>query len=270
MTKRGYSIRAITVIVMLIIGAFVVMPAAAQAYPSGVEFYPAVYGAFSELYPRAKYLEIDFYNNSFTFTGITGYSLLTPTSYDLKVQLKNGKIELTPDKIYQKDLETGRWVRVRAFGLYSFKRASKVITDKMIEIARSESLMERHQRAAMADIFFVQTIMKNFTELAFQDFIDNYAKGSVFTMTGKISDATEYNRPINGVTYRYRIQLSLNTDDPGDVYLEGFFPNVWCFLYTNDPSVIRLSKNIDYTARGTLSSASKSGSSVVLSLVESN
>ena len=269
MTKRNFSRKAMIVIALLVFGAFIAAPAAGQAYPSGKEFYPAVYGTFTELYPNARCTNIDFYNNTYTFTAITGYALLNPISYDLKVQLKNGNIDLTYDKIYQKDTSTGRWAQVRSFGFYNWKNASKAMTDKMIAIASDPALYEKIEREAMSDIFFVHSIMKNFTELAFKDFVDNYAKGSIFNVTGQVFEVKESNRVINDTSYKYQIQMSFNTADPTDAYLSSpLGANVWCFFYTNDDGVVRLSKSAQLSIKGRLTGASKSTSSVSLTLVD--
>jgi len=83
-------------------------------------------------------------------------------------------------------------------------------------------------------------------------------KVSVTYATGGVifSFAFLYIPSINANTFFYKIRKLIF--------------NTYGAFYINDPSVIRLSKNVDYTTRGVLSSARKDGSSVILSLVESN
>jgi len=270
MKKRGLSFSAMKIIIaLLVFGAFTAAPAAAQAYPTGKEFFPAVYGMILELYPNSRCIDVDFYNNSYTFTGITGYALLIPLSYDLKIQLKGGKIDLTYDKIYQKDLQTGNWAPIKSFGLiYSWKNASKAMSDKMIAIANDEAAYEKYKAEAMGNIYFVHAVMSKFTELAFKDFIENYAKGSLFKVSGKVSDVKENKTPINGEAYKYVVSMSFdNSSSSADVQLTKL-PSVSCSYYTNQDSVIRLSKSTELEIHGTLAGAIKSGPYLFLTLVD--
>jgi len=267
MKKKGFSFAAMTVIAMLVFGVFMAIPAFGQAaYPADTALYPAVYGAFLELYPNARYINIDFYNDTYTLTGISGRALLVPISYDITVRLNNGRLEFAYDNIHQRN-SNGRWERIRAFGMYNYNNAVNAIRNKILEIGNNSALFERHQRAAMADIFFVNSIMKDMTELAFRDFIDNHAKGSVFNITGRISEVTENNREVEGVAYRYRIRITLNTTDPSDAFL-AVMPNISCSFFTNQDNVIRLSRNADFSVQGTLIGATRSGNTFSLTLVD--
>jgi hypothetical protein len=61
-------------------------------------------------------LDINFYNNSYTLTGITGLALTTPVSYDMTVRLTpTGEIDILYANIYMKD-SNGRWGKAKAFG----------------------------------------------------------------------------------------------------------------------------------------------------------
>ncbi|MCL2265748.1 MAG: hypothetical protein FWC22_06875 [Treponema sp.] len=271
MTKKGFSFIVLKVIItVLVFGVLSVAPVTAQTYTTGKEFYPAVYGMITELYPNSRCTDIDFYNNTYTFTGITGYSLPTLISYDLKIQLINGKIELTYDKIYERDSNTKRWIRRNGFGFYNWNNASKTMTDKMITISSNEVLYEKYQKAAMGDIFFVHTVMRRFTELAFKDFVDNYAKGSIFNVTGQVNDVTENKNPVNGESYKYQVSLSFNTANQSDSYLASYASNVRCYFYTNDDRVIRLSKSTEHAINGILVGARQSSGSLSLTIVDAN
>jgi len=104
MARKGFFSAAIFIIALLVLGSCVSAPVAKQAYPTGTELYPAVYGTFSELYPKAKFLDIDFYNNKYVLTGITGLALTTPLSYDMIVQLSgSGEIDISYANIYMRD-----------------------------------------------------------------------------------------------------------------------------------------------------------------------
>ena len=275
MINHGIAIVGIAMLAFLSVASGASAPAARPAYPTGTELYPAVYGAFSELYPNAKYLDIDFYNNKYTLTGITGMALTTPLSYDMIIQLTpNGELDISYANIYQKDTSTGRWSKAEAFGMYNYNKAVSDITAKMLAIADNQTEFDRQERAAMADIKFVYTVMKDFTALAFGDFIEKYAKGSVFSISGPISDVKESGRTINGTAYKYLVTLSQSlADKNADFYYSSLLSDyVYCRLYTNEDSVIRLSKTSVLTVNGTLIEASKGaiGSGLVLDLVDTN
>jgi len=273
MVKKGFFSAAIFIIALLVLGSCVSAPAAKQAYPTGTELYPAVYGTFSELYPKAKFLDIDFYNNKYVLTGITGLALTTPISYDMTVQLSGaGEIDISYANIYTKDTSTGRWSKAEAFGMYNYNKAAADIAARMIAIANDPATLDRYERAAMADIKFVYTIMKNFTGLAFKDFIDKYAKGSVFNINGPVSDVREANREIDGKMYKYVITLTEKlSEESADFYFSSLLSEyVYCTFYTNQDDVIRLSKTAVLSVNGTLIGASQGslGASLRLELVD--
>jgi len=272
MKKKGVSFRAMTAIAVLIFGVFMAVPAFGQdVYPADTALYPALYGAFLELYPNARYINIDFHNNSFTLTGITGRAVVVPISYDITVRLNAGRLEFSYDKIYQKDVRSirvPRWTVIRSFGAYNYNNAVNDIRAKILEIANNPELFERNQRAAMADVFFIHAIIKDMTELASRDFIDNFARGSVYNITGRITDVTEYNREINGVIYRYLVKISINREPEfNDVYIMERTV-IECLLYTNQDNVIRLNRSADTTVQGTITSAVGRRVSSSISLVE--
>ena len=274
MVKRIFFTAAILIAALLVIGSCVSAPVAKQAYPTGTEIYPAVYGTFSELYPNAKYLDIDFYNNKYVLTGITGYALTTPVSYNMIVQLTGtGEIDISYADIYMMDPNTRLWSRANAFGFYDFSKAAGTVSAKMIEIANDPATLEQNRKASMADIKFVYTIMKNFTGLAFRDFIDKYAKGSVFNISGPISNVREANREINSNTYKYAVTLTQNLKDDSSGYFSSLLSDyVYCIFYTNQDDVIRLSRTSTLSVRGILVGASQGsiGTSVSLELVDAN
>ena len=64
MLKKACFSASFIMVVVLVISA----PVSGETkYPEGIELYPAIYGAFSELYPNARYRSIDFYNNTYTY-----------------------------------------------------------------------------------------------------------------------------------------------------------------------------------------------------------
>ncbi|MDR2717036.1 MAG: hypothetical protein LBB89_03085 [Treponema sp.] len=271
MAKKSFFWAAIFVIVALVLGSCVSASVVKQAYPTGVELYPAVYGTFSEMYPNAKYTSIDFYNNTYTLTGITGMALTTPLSYDMTVRLTgSGEIDISYANLYQKDTTTGRWSKAEAFGFYNYNKAVSDITSKMLSIANDSAALARAEKAAMADIIFVYTIMEKFTDLAFKDFIQKYAKGSVFVLEGPVSDVKEYGKEIDGNTYKYLVTMNKNLieDDALLSVLTG--KTIYCRLYTNRDDVIRLSKTSVMKVSAKLVSAFKGSSgSLILDLAAS-
>jgi len=238
------------------------------AYPSGTELYPAVYGTFAELYPKARYTSIDFYNNSYTLTGITGSALLTPITYDMTVKLSSsGEITISYANIYQYDARTRRWNRANAFGLYDYKKAVSTVTSKIQAIANDSAAFSRAEKAAMADILFVYAIMEDMTELAFKDFIEKYAKGSTFVLEGPVSDVKEYGNAINGTTYKYIVTMNKNLIEDDSLLSVLTNKTIYCRVYTNRDDVIRLSKTSVTKISAALVSASKSsGGSLILDL----
>jgi len=272
MINHGIAIIGIVIVAFFSIAAS--KSASKPTYPTGTELYPAIYGAFSQLYPNARFLDINFYNNSYTLTGITGMALTTPISYDMTVKLTpTGEIDISYANIYQKDVRTKVWSKAAAFGLYNYNKVVDNITAKILAIANDNAEFERQKKAAMADVKFVYAIMKNFTGLAFGDFIENYAKGSVFNISGPLSDVKESGKTIDGTTYKYLVTLTQKlTSENSDYYFSSLLScYVYCRLYTNDDSVIRLSKTSVLTVKGTLVEASQGGgigASLYLDMVE--
>ena len=273
MVKKRLFSAAIFIIALLVLGSCVSAPVAKQAYPTGTELYPAVYGTFSELYPKAKFLDIDFYNNKYVITGITGLALTTPVSYDMTVKLSgSGEIDISYADIWMMDPNTRRWSKSEAFGFYNFNKAAADVAARMTAIANHPATLDRYEKAAMADIKFVYSIMKNFTGLAFKDFIDKYAKGSVFNINGPVSDVNEVNREIDGKKYKYVITLSQKlSEESADFRFSSLLSDyVYCTFYTNQEDVIRLSKTAVLSVNGTLIGASQGslGASLRLELVD--
>lgn len=271
MSKKRFFCAIILVIALLVLGSCVSAPVAKQAYPGGVEMYPAVYGTFSELYPNARYLDIDFYNNKYVLTGITGYALTTPVSYDMIVQLTSaGEIDISYGDIWMMDPKTRRWSRSEAFGFYNFNAAAVAIAAKMAEIANDAATLERHEKAAMADLKFIHTILNNFTGLAFNDFINKYAKGSIFNINGTVSDVKEANRTIDGTTYSYSVTLTQKLrEEREDAFISSLLSeSIYCTFYTNQDDVIRLSKTAVLSVKGVLIGASQGALSLRLELVD--
>jgi hypothetical protein len=245
---------------------------ARQAYPSGTELYPAVYGTISEMFPRARYASIDFYNNSYTITGITGYALTTPVTYDMTIRLtSSGEIDISYSNIFMQDPKTRVWSRSEAFGLYNYSKVFSDVSAKMLAIANDPEAFALAEKAAMADIFFVYAIMEKLTDLAFKDFIEKYAKGSTFVLEGPVSDVKEYGRPVNGITYKYIVTMNKNLiqDDALASIISG--KTIYCRLYTNRDDVIRLSKTSVIKVSAALVSAARGsiGSGLVLDLASS-
>jgi len=273
MARKGFLSAAIFIIALLVLGSCMSAPVAKQVYPTGTELYPAVYGTFSELYPKAKFLDIDFYNNKYVLTGITGLALTTPLSYDMIVQLSgSGEIDISYADIWMYDTSTRRWSRSEAFGMYNFNKAAADVAARMTAIANDSATLDRYERAAMADIKFIYSIMKNFTGLAFKDFIDKYAKGSVFNINGTVSDVKEVNREVGESTYKYVITLSQKlSEESSDYYSSPLLSDyVYCTFYTNQDDVIRLSKTAVLSVNGALTGASQGslGASLRLELVD--
>jgi hypothetical protein len=270
MINHGIAIIGIVIAAFLSVASGASAPAVKSAYPGGTELYPAVYQTFAELYPKARYADIDFYNNKYTLTGITGLALTTPISYDMTVRLTpNGELDISYANIYQKDTSTGRWSKAEAFGLYNYNKAVNDITEKMLSIANDPASLERAEKAAMADIYFVYTIMEKFTDLAFKDFIEKYAKGSVFVLDGPVSDVKESNTTINGVAYKYLVTMNKNLIEDDSLLSMISGKTIYCRFYTNRDDVIRLSKTSVITISATLISAFKGTFGLTLDLAAS-
>jgi hypothetical protein len=145
-------------------------------------------------------------------------ALSTPLSYDMTVRLTpNGEIDISYANLYMRD-NNGRWGKSEAFGFYDYNKAVSDITAKILAIANDQAEFERWEKAAMADIKFVFAIMKNFTGLAFGDFIEKYAKGSVFNISGPLSDVKESGKTIDGTTYKYIVTLTQKLSEENSNY----------------------------------------------------
>jgi len=258
----------------LLAGCFSTPAAAPQPYPTGVELYPAVYGAINEKVKDAKFADIDFYNNVYRLTNLSVLDGTLPKRFDLTVKLlPTGDLDITYENMYMQDTKTNKWVETNGFLFYNWNKFSSELSARMIEIANNSGEYEKFEKAAMADIYFVYAIMRNFTGLAFNDFIQKYAKGSVFVLEGPVSDVKETSETINGIAYKYLVTMNkkLVEDNPA-VYRSIFDDTVYCRFYTNRDDVIRLSKTSVYKVSASLVSASKGsiGNSVVLTLAADN
>ena len=249
-------------------------PATTVAYPTGFELYPAVYGTIGEKVKDAKFSNIDFYNNVYRLTNLSVLDGTLPKRFDLVVKLlPTGDLGITYENMYMQDLKTNKWVETSGFLFYNWNKFTSDLSTRMIEIANNSSEYKKFEIAAMADIYFVYAIMKNFTGVAFKDFIEKYAKGSVFVLEGPVSDVKETSETINGTAYKYLVTMNqkLVKDDPA-VYRSIFDDTVYCRFYTNRDDVIRLSKTSIYKVSANLVSASQGsiGNSVVLTLAADN
>ena len=287
---------AIFIAALLVIGGctslFTMNQTAAQIekrnYPAETALYPAVYGTISELYPDARFLDIDFYNNSYVISGISGMTkdpnaiLLSaletfPISYDLTIRVsQSGEINMSYSNIYvyrAEDQGTGFSGRVNSLGTYDFNQTVNEISSRMLAIAGDSAAFDKYEKAAMADIKFVYIIMKDFTGLAFRDFIDNYAKGSIFSISGPIANVREANRQINGSTYKYAVTLTQRLRESNSGYVSTLLSEyVYCTFYTNKDEVIRLNRSATLSVNGTLVGASQSTieTGISLELVDAN
>jgi hypothetical protein len=274
---KGFFSSAVAVIALMVSG----VSNAQEKYPSEREFYPAVYGAVAELCPEAKYLDIDFYNNSYTLTGVTGGRLLSIYSYDLTLRLQdNGEIDVQESNIYLRgklDLKTKKyeWTKTTGFVLYNYKKDFEALKSRIILIGKNEANYKRFEKEAMSNIEFVYAIVQNFTELAFNDFAKNYIGESVFTVRGRVSDVEEFGQEINGTTYKYLVSLTQDlvdesTNTSSTVVLSGLSGHyLFCRLYTNRDNVIRMSKTATTTVKGKVVKASRSSrGSLALFLAE--
>ena len=160
MVKKRFFKAAICIAALLVIGGctslFTMNQTAAQIekrnYPAETALYPAVYGTISELYPDARFLNIDFYNNSYVISGISGTTkdpkavLLSaletfPVSYDLTIRVsQSGEINMTYSNIYvyrDDDHGTGFSGRVNSLGTYDFNQTVNEISSRMLAIAET-------------------------------------------------------------------------------------------------------------------------------------
>jgi len=263
---KGLFSSAVIVIALMVSGAV-----HAQNYPSEKEFYPAVYGAIAQLYPDAKYLDIDFYNNSYTLTGVTGISLLSHYSYNLTLRLQdNGEIDAEYSNIYSRVTDKSgkvKWERKTSFLLYNYKNALADLKSKILSIVNNETAYNRYKQEAMSDVEFLYPVVQNFTAIAFKDFAKNYLADSLLTVRGRVSDVKEYGKEVNGITYKYFVTLSQNLINKSDstknskVYLPTLANRyLVCTVYTNSDNVVRMSKTAIVTINGKVIKAERNTS----------
>jgi len=270
MTKKNvlWGLLGLGMLACLFAGCLSTPPAVAQSYPTGTELYPAVYGTINEKVKDAKFADIDFYNNVYRLTNLRVLDGTLPKRFDLVVKLlPTGNLDITYENMYMQDAKTNKWVETNGFLFYNWKKFTSELSGRMVEIANNSGEYAKFEKAAMADIYFVYAIMRNFTGVAFKDFIEKYAKGSVFVLEGPVSDVKEANETINGIPYKYLVTMNKKLVDDDTSYI-GFFDTVYCRFYTNRDDVIRLSKTSVYKVSANLVSASQGaiGNSVVLTL----
>jgi len=268
MAKKNILSRTILFLFM-VFGVCVSIFAQEQTYPSGKEFFPAVYGTFSEMYPNARFLKIDFYNNSYTVTGVTGSRLGQGTSYDMTVRLtQSGGIETSYANTYGRGGRDSKWEFTNVGTFYNYKNAMSAVVKKILSVANNPNDFDRYEKMAMSDIQFVYTIMNDLTELAYADFIKNYVKDSVFNINGHVSEVSESDKEVNGATYKYLVSLTQRTeagDDKSSSYLLALRDvSVYCRFYTNRDDVIRLTKTSVMTVQGRLIAVNRSGMGITM------
>ena len=247
MAKKSFSLSIMIVSLFLTFGVCVSVHAQGQTYPSGKEFYPAVYGAFSEMYPDAKFLKIDFYNNSYTITGVTGTRLGQGTSYDMTIRLiDSGEIETSYANTYHRIGRNSKWELTSVGTFYNYNNAMNDVRKKILAIANNPADFDRYEKAAMGDIQFVYTILLDSTSLAYESFIKTYIKEPVFNISGQVSDVSESDAEINDTKYKYVVTLTQRFDagdDKSSSYLLALRDfSVYSRFYTDQDDVIRLSK----------------------------
>jgi len=261
---KGLFSSAVIVIALMVSGAV-----HAQNYPSEKEFYPAVYGAIAQLYPDAKYLDIDFYNNSYTLTGVTGISLLSHYSYNLTLRLQdNGEIDAEYSNIYSRVTDKSgkvKWERKTSFLLYNYKNALADLKSKILSIVNNETAYNRYKQEAMSDVEFLYPVVQNFTAIAFKDFAKNYLAESLLTVRGQVSDVKEYGKEVNGTTYKYYATITQNLIADSAKNSKIYLPklpnrNLVCVLYTNSDKVVRMSKTAIVTVSGKVIKAERNTS----------
>ncbi|MDR2561538.1 MAG: hypothetical protein LBC63_07190 [Holophagales bacterium] len=250
---------------------------AQSKYPTEKEFFPAVYGAVAEMFPKARYLSIDFYNNSFTLTGVTGGTIAGQFSFDMSIVMQDdGTINLSHSNIYKRDPKTKMWESATNFGLglgfvYNPQRLYNDFRTKILQAANSDAAYERFKAEALSDIQFIYAIAQDFTELAFTDFYKTYIANSVFTVRGRVFEVEEYGKEVNGETYKYKVSLNQNLkNEADDVYLSGMRSTALvCGMYTNQDKVIRMSKSTTATMKGKVVSAARgNGRQLILWLTD--
>jgi hypothetical protein len=200
-------------------------------------------------------VNIDFYNNSFALTGITGSRLINYYSYDLTITLRDdGTVTTEYANIY---IKTGKpsnpWQKTTGFLLYSYEKAMKDLIAKIVSIGKSEVDYKKYEQAAMSNVEFVYAIVKNLTDLAFNDFAKTYISESVFSVRGRVIEVKEFGEEINGTMYKYYVHIGQNFDDNmrSNVVFTGLGGDyMGCRVYTNRDAVIRLSKSATTTLKG--------------------
>jgi len=262
MTKKNFSLSEVVVISLLVFGFCVSANAQEQTYPSGKEFYPAVYGAFSEMHPNAKFLKIDFYNNSYTVTGVTGTRIGQGTSYDMTVRLTDsGEIETSYANTYQRIGRDSKWEFTSVGTFYNYKNGMNDVRKKILQIANNPADFSRYEKAAMGNIQFVYAILQDSTELAYESFIKTYIKESVFNISGQVSNVRDSNTEINEKKYKYVVTLSQKFDmgdEKSSSYLLALRDySVHCRFYTDQDDVIRLTKTSVVKLQGRLTRISR-------------
>jgi hypothetical protein len=201
---------------------------------------------------------------------MTESSILSPTRFDLVIKLQDdGFLDISYENTVMWDSKAKKWTKLSGFAVFNWKKFSSDLATGIIEIANNPEKYEKNKKDAMADIHYVYAILKNFTELAFNDFIENYAKESVFVLDGLVSDVKAANIEKNGTEYKYLVTMTQKLEDDDTTFITD---NIYCRFYTNRADVIRLSKTRPYKFSAQLigGSQSASGKSVTLEFVVDN
>jgi len=260
-SRRNFSI---VIAFFLVFQSF--MADVCYAQYTGDELYPAVYGAIqSRVNGKIKgynYSDIDFYNNEYK-VNVRVNEIGTKTRFDLIIKMEqDGSLDISYENVQGYDSKTKKWKDMSGFAFFGWKKFAAELSAKIYEIANNPKEYEKFEKAAMADITFVYAIMINFTDFAFKDFVENYAKDSVFSLEGFISQVTEAEKEIEGETYKYLVSLTqkLTDEDSPETGV------VYCKLYTNRTDVIRLSKTKTLKITAKLYGASQGSMGQSLSL----
>ena len=244
--KNGASLKSlmsrgnfvIAVAVFLVLQSFMAEVCYAQ-YPTDKDLYPAVYGAIeSRVNGKIKgfnYSDIDFYNNIYT-VNVRVTELGSKTRFDLIIKLEqDGSVDISYENVESYESKTKKW-KESVFTFFGWKKFASELSDKIYAIANNPKEYEKFEKASMADITYVYAIMSTFSALQFKEFIEKYAKNSVFNLNANVAEVSETDMEINGTTYKYLVNMTQTVSDADSPESAV----VYCEFYTNRADVRNL------------------------------
>lgn len=229
-------------------------PAEPYTYVGDKLMYPAVYTVIMGTIKNAHFDHVDFYGNQFEVSNIVFLDGVLECKADLTVKIQNGTVIYDYHNAKEYSQKSGTWDEKKSYIFNSPHDMDAKMTELIKGLMERDDYYERARMNALKDISFVTACMKDMNEIQLKDFIQNILGSITYTLTATVSDVTENSKPVNGVNYKYRVQCYIKDPSEKSMIMEH---DLLFWYFTNNPSVIRYSKNSVINAVGKIVSGGR-------------